>query len=73
MIRNLVPTGNAHKSSINFLRVVIGNQFYGCVFDYIYEAKGGNQDRKYKDKNSHPLPIVDKIEGCRVQKYSNRK
>jgi hypothetical protein len=66
VISDPIPTGNPHKGSVDLFSIVVGYKFNGRVFNNVHKPKSCDQNGKNEDKDGHPLPIVDKIEGCRV-------
>jgi hypothetical protein len=61
-----VPFGNSYEGVVDLLIGPIGNQFDRRILNDEHEAKRSNEDGKDEDEDDDPLPIVDQVEGGRV-------
>jgi hypothetical protein len=61
-----VPFGNSDEGVVDLLVGPVGDQLDRRILNDEHEAKRGDEDGKDEDEDDDPLPIVDQVEGDRV-------
>ena len=71
MILYTVPFGNAHEGRVSVLSSMVRYQFDRRVLHHKHEPQDGDDDRQDKDKQNHPSPVVNEVEGYRVDQRAH--